>query len=58
MSCALFPNHPFLMLKIIPGVLTVAQWINDPACRCRGASSIPGLVQGVKYPALLQQWHR
>ena len=29
-------------------VLPVAQWINDPACLCGGAGSIPGLAQWVK----------
>ena len=40
------------------GVPTVAQWVNDLACLSRGAGSIPGPVQWMKDPALLQLWHK
>ena len=33
------------------GVPAVAE-VNDPACLCRGAGSIPDLAQWVKVPAL------
>ena len=36
----------------------MAEQINDPTCLCGGTSSIPGLVQWVKDPELLQLWHR
>ena len=32
----------------------MAQWVNDPACLCEGAGSIPSPAQWVKDPALLQ----
>lgn len=37
---------------------SVAQWVNDPACVCGVASSIPSPAQWVKDPALTQLWHR
>ena len=36
----------------------MAQWVNDSACLCGDASSIPGLVQWVKDLALMQLWCR
>ena len=36
----------------------MVQWVNDPACFCGIASSIPSLVQWVKDLALLQLWCR
>ena len=32
----------------------MAQWVNDLACLCGSAGSIPGLVEWVKDPTLLQ----
>ena len=40
------------------GVPAVVQWVNDPACCCSVASSIPRPAQWVKDPALLQLWCR
>lgn len=40
------------------GVPTVVQWVNDPACLCGIAGSIPLLAQWVKDTALPQLWHR
>lgn len=34
-------NTVVTVLKNIPWSSAVAQWINDPACRCGGAGSIP-----------------
>ena len=34
----------------------MAQWVNDPACLCGVAGSIPRQQQWVKDPALLQLW--
>ena len=34
----------------------MAGWANDSASLCGGAGSIPGPVQWVKDPALLQLW--
>ena len=39
-------------------VAVVAQWVNDLACLCGSASSIPGPLQCVKDPVLLQLLHR
>ena len=36
----------------------MAQWISDQTCLCGGAGSIPGPVQWVKDPTLLQLQHR
>ena len=36
----------------------MAQWVNDPACLCGIAGSIPGPAQWVKDPTLLQLWYR
>ena len=40
------------------GVLSVAQWVNNPACLCGGAGLIPSPDQWVKDLILLQLWHR
>ena len=39
------------------GVPTVAQWVKDPTCLCRGSSLIHSPVQWVKDPTLLLLWH-
>ena len=44
--------------KIINRAPPVAEWVNDLACLCGGASSNPSPVQCVKDPALLQLWCR
>jgi len=36
----------------------VAQWVDDSACLCGGVGLIPGPVQWVKDPAMLQLQHR
>ena len=36
------------LLKSIKGVPTVAQWVNDLACLCGGAGSIPSPAKQVK----------
>ena len=40
------------------GVPTVAQWVNDLACLCGGASVIPAWCSGLKDPALPPLWLR
>ena len=40
------------------GFPTVVQWINDLAYFCGDNDSLPGQVQWVKDPALLQLWLR
>ena len=44
----------YINKKVNAGVSGVAQWVNDPAFLFGGASLIPGWVQGVKDPVLLQ----
>ena len=44
--------------KLKIGVPTVVQWVNDPACLSRGASSILSPAQWVKDLVLLQLWYR
>ena len=46
-----------MKVKILPGVPTMVQWVNDLNCLCGGTSLIPCLGQWVKNPALLQLWH-
>ena len=36
----------------------MVQWVNDPACLCGFAGSIPGLVQWIKDLVLPLLWHR
>ena len=43
---------------VIEDITSVVQWVNDPACLCSVASSIPGPVQWVKDLVLLQLWLR
>ena len=35
----------------------MVQRVNDPACLCGGAGSIPSLARWVKDPALLELWY-
>ena len=44
--------------KMVPGVPALAQQVNDLACLCGGAGSIPHPVQWVKDLVLQQLWHR
>ena len=36
----------------------MAQWVNGPACLCKGTGSMPDPGQWVKDPGLLQLWCR
>ena len=36
----------------------MAQWVKNWHCLCHGVGLIPGPVQQVKDPALLQLWHK
>ena len=51
-------GHLATFFKEMLGVSAVVLWVNDLACLCGGAGSIPRLVQWVKDLALLQLWHR